>query len=255
MGSRFYRERARCLPANRRIIIRFFRWCDEKNIVENDPIENVERPGAPDLSAEFLTPDQLEHLIEKIREDAETNAPQVGDGEVLWIIDVIKFAVYTALRRGELCNLRWGAVDLDSGFLTVKNTEDFETKTGSEERIPIIPSARKILEEKRSDRRSDDPAEYVFKGVQGGQLNADYLTKRFRHYRRLAGLPEDISFHSLRDTCACLLLMQGTSIYTVKEMLRHSRIEVTMGYARLVPDRFKSQIEEGMEEVAGQLED
>jgi integrase len=159
------------------------------------------------------------------------------------------------LRRGELCNLRWGAVDLDPGFLTVKNTEDFETKTGSEERIPIIPSARKILEEKRSDRRSDDPAEYVFKGVQGGQLNADYLTKRFRHYRRLAGLPEDISFHSLRDTCACLLLMQGTSIYTVKEMLRHSRIEVTMGYARLVSDRFKSQIEEGMEEVAGQLED
>lgn len=233
----------------------FFGWCDEKNIVENDPIGNVERPGAPDLSAKFLTPDQLDDLIETIRKAAEKNAPHVGEGEILWIIDVIKFAVYTGLRRGELCNLRWGAIDLGTGFLTVKNTEDFETKTGSEGRVPIIPSAEEILEDQHPDPPNADPTEYVFKGVKGGQLNADYVTERFRYYRRLAGLPEGISFHSLRDTCACLLLMQGTSIYTVKEMLRHSRIEVTMGYARLLPSRFKDQIEEGMEGVALHLDD
>lgn len=84
----------------------FFRWCDDENIVQDNPIANVERPGAPDLSAEFLTPSQLEHLIETIREDAEANSPQFGEGEVPWLIDVIKFAVYTGLRRGELCDLR-----------------------------------------------------------------------------------------------------------------------------------------------------
>jgi integrase len=224
----------------------FFRWCDDENIVQDNPIASVDRPGAPNLSAEFLTPSQLAHLIETIGEDAEANSPQVGEGEVLWIIDVIKFAVYTGLRRGELCDLRWGAIDLESGFLMVQKTEDFDTKTGNEERIPIISPANEILRRKQSEREGRDPSERVFKGVNGNPLNADYLTERFRHYRRLADLPEGLSFHNLRHTCASLLIMEGTPVHTVKEMLRHSRIEVTMNYSHLAPEKFKNQIEEGI---------
>jgi len=233
----------------------FFRWCDDRNIIQANPTDDVDRPGAPDLSAEFLNPSQLSHLVETIREDAEANASHVGEGEVLWIIDVIKFAVYTGLRRGELCDLRWGAIDLESGFLTVQKTEDFNTKTGNEDRIPIISPAAKILRRRQSKRTGGNASERVFKGVKGDPLNADYLTERFRYYRRLADLPEGVSFHNLRHTCASLLVMEGTPLHTVKEMLRHSRIEVTQNYSHLAPEKFKNQIEEGMGEVALSLDE
>jgi integrase len=227
----------------------FFRWCDEEGIVRKNPMTEVNRPGKPKRSAEFLTRDQLNHLIETIREDAKANAPRVDDGEVRWIIDVIKFAVYTGLRRGELCDLRWGAVDLESGFLTVRETENFRTKTGDEERVPIIESAKDVLQRQQKDRETDKDAEHVFKGANGGPLNPNYLSERFRHYRKLADLPDNISFHSLRHTCASLLVMGGTPLRTVMSMMRHSTLDVTMRYAHLAPERYKNQIEEGMSDV------
>lgn len=227
----------------------FFRWCDDQNLVRESPIDDVDRPGKPELSPEFLTVSQLGDLIETIREDAEENAPQVGDGEVFWLIDVIKLAVYTGLRRGELCDLRWGAVNLETGFLTVRETEDFATKTGNQERVPLVQDATELLCELRNDCETVRPDEYVFKGAKGGPLNPDYVTTRFRHYRRKAGLPEDISFHSLRHTCASLLMMEGVPLETIQVMLRHSTRRVTERYAHLAPGRLKDQIEEGMSKV------
>ncbi|WP_263834373.1 tyrosine-type recombinase/integrase [Salinibacter sp.] len=224
----------------------FFRWCADENIVQDNPIADVTRPGEPEPPPEFLSWEQLQHLLDTIREQADANSPFVGEGEVLWLIDVIKFAVYTGLRRGEICDLRWGAVDLEAGFLTVQETEHFETKTGTEERIPMIDAAKDVLRRKLEERDSDDPSERIFKGVGGGPLNGHYVSERFRHYRKKAELPDEISFHSLRHTCASLLMMEGVPLKTVQAMLRHSRIEVTMKYAHLAPERFKDQIEEGM---------
>ncbi|WP_263840790.1 tyrosine-type recombinase/integrase [Salinibacter sp.] len=229
----------------------FFSWCDSESIVEDDPMESVHRPGVPQQPAEYLTPEQLGHLIDTIRSDAEKNSPQVGDGEVLWIIDVIKFAVYTGLRRGEVCDLRWGAVDLENGFLMVEGTDDFDTKSGNNARIPLVDEARELLRNKANQRIGSEPDDYVFTGANGGGIYPDYLSHRFLHYRRLADLPEDVSFHTLRHTCASLLVMGGVPLHTVKEMLRHSTIEVTKRYAHLAPDAFKNQIQDGLTSSLG----
>ena len=50
----------------------FFSWCDGENIVEDNPIRNVERPGVPDRPAEYLTPDDLQHLIDTIERDRKS---------------------------------------------------------------------------------------------------------------------------------------------------------------------------------------
>jgi site-specific recombinase XerD len=121
--------------------------------------------------------------------------------------------------------------------------------------VPIVEGAEDVLRRKMDDRESDDPSERVFKGVGGGPLNGHYVTERSRHYRKKAELPEEISFHSLRHTCASLLIMEGVSPRTVQAMLRHSRIEVTMKYAHLAPERFKNQIKEGMRQAMEERDD
>lgn len=233
----------------------FFSWCEDEGFVEDNPMENVTRPGVPESPAEYLTPTQLERLISTIRQDAEENSAQVGEEEVLWIIDVIKFAAYTGLRRGEICDLRWGAVDLQNGFLLVESTDDFDTKTGKSARIPLVDEAEAVLKRLASQRSGSDPDDYVFTGANSSGLYPDYVSHRFRHYRKLAGLPGNISFHSLRHTCASMLVMGGVPLHTVKEMLRHSTIEVTRRYAHLAPETFKDQVQKGISTSLGEIED
>jgi integrase len=233
----------------------FFSWCDGENIVEDKPIRNVERPGVPDRPAEYLTPDDLQHLIDTIERDAEKNGYRVEEGEVHWIIDVIKFAAYTGLRRGEICDLRWGAVDLESGFLLVESTDDFDTKTGNSARIPLVKEVESLLRRKANQRSSSDPDDHVFTGANSGSLRPGYLSHRFRHYRKLADLPDGISFHSLRHTCASMLVMGGVPLLTVKEMLRHSTVDVTRRYAHLAPETFKEQIQEGISSTLGEIDE
>jgi len=42
--------------------------------------------------------------------------------------------------------------------------------------------------------------------------------------------------HTLRHTFASQLVIQGVPIFTVKTLLNHSSIEMTMRYAKLAPD-------------------
>ncbi|MFO8099632.1 MAG: tyrosine-type recombinase/integrase, partial [Salinibacter sp.] len=110
------------------------------------------------------------------------------------------------------------------------------------------------LRRKEGDRTGNAPSDFVFTGANEGKLRPDYLSHRFRHYRKMAGLPEDVSFHTLRHTCASFLVMGGVPIHTVKKMLRHSTIEVTKRYAHLDPASFKNQVEEGMSASIGRGE-
>ncbi len=78
--------------------------------------------------------------------------------------------------------------------------------------------------------------------MRGGRLNLEYVSKRFLHYRRLAKLPEGISFHNLRHTCASWLVMRGVPLSVVQYILGHSAIVVTQRYAHLAPDAVQREM-------------
>lgn len=234
-------------------LLTFFRWCEDEDLVESKPTSDVQKPGTPDKDQPFLTAGQLKRLIDTIQEDVAERQKWIQEGEVVWLIDVILFAVQTGMRREEICDLRWGAIDFGTGFITVRGTEDFSTKTGNEKRIPMTEEARNVLE--RQERNSDDPKEHVFKGVKGGPLNGGYVSERFRHYREEADLPEDISFHNLRHSTASNLSMEGVPMTVVKQMLRHSTLKTTMGYAHLNPETFSELVQEGLQPMAAGSED
>lgn len=173
---------------------------------KQSPLDALETPRTAKAVAQFLTPEQVERLIPCIEAEAVLKGDALRPGEITWLVDVVRFAVYTGLRRGELCNLQWSAVDLASGFLTVRNSADFRTKSGHERAIPISKEARKVLERLRGERTGEGD-DYVFKGANGEKLEEQYLSKRFRYFRRKAGRPEGIRFHSLRHTCASWIVM------------------------------------------------
>ena len=227
----------------------FFRWAQEEGYLEHDPVRDIKLPKVQKKVADFLTPSKLEQLFRAIEADVKIkkDARQVVDDEVLWLKDVITLAVNTGLRRGELVNLRWQDIDFESGFLTVRNSEDFQTKSGHERSIPIAPEALKVLARLDSERK-DDLDGPVLQGKGGGPLNAEYASKRFKYYVRLARLPETIHFHSLRHTCASWLVMRGVPLRIVQAILGHSDISVTQRYAHLAPDVMKKAIDQAFPE-------
>ena len=90
-------------------------------------------------------------------------------------------------------------MDLDNRMMTVKNSATFTTKSGRERPIPLAGEALEVLT-RRYEERVSEVDSTVLKGADGGPINAQYLSKRFCHYRKLARLNEGLHFHSLRHT-------------------------------------------------------
>lgn len=224
----------------------FFRWAIDEGHMRDDPtpVQELNRKTARRTVPPFLHEDEFAKLIRVIDSDGILN-----DGIVhgnAWLSNALRFAVGTGLRRGELCNLRWGAVDLRNGFIYVKNiaddedATDFSTKTGEERAVPLVGDALAVVEGLNAARDSEADG-YVFKGAKGEQLNGDFLSKRFRVYRKRAGLSSAIHLHSLRHTFASWWVLRGGDLYRLKEVMGHASIETTLIYAHLRPDALREE--------------
>ena len=64
----------------------------------------------------------------------------------------------------------------------------------------------------------------------------------FEHSLKRAGI-RDFHFHDLRHTFASNLVMAGVDLATVKELLGHKSIEMTMRYSHLSPSHKRQAVE------------
>ena len=80
------------------------------------------------------------------------------------------------------------------------------------------------------------PSGYVFTDVDGGPLHPDFISRAFRTHIRRAGVP-DIRFHDLRHDFASRLAMKGVDLNSIRELLGHSTIAMTLRYSHLMPGK------------------
>jgi integrase len=153
----------------------------------------------------ILSPDEEEKLLR--------NA-------IPYLQDLIRFALNTGLRVGEIFSLRWSHVDLTRGILAV-----FASKTQTIREIPFNSETRKVLEAWNLNKKND----CVFYNPQTGRPFVDLKTG-FALACEKAEI-SDVTWHTLRHTFASRLVNSGVDIVTVKELLGHSSISVTMRYA------------------------
>jgi integrase len=153
-----------------------------------------------------------------------------------WLKDVIVFAANTGLRRGEVINLKWDAVDLDRKLIYVRNSASFRTKSGKERIVPMNRTVESLL------RKVPRKCECVFTGRQGTKIDATYLSHYFREAIIDAELDGRLHFHSLRHTFASWLVQNGAGIYEVQRLLGHSTIQVTQVYSHLQPEQLHSTV-------------
>lgn len=158
--------------------------------------------------------------------------------------NAFKIAIYCGLRREELCALQWDAVR--DGFLYIERTvvriktrqEKPRTKSKASCRsFPITPEIEQILEETRktqTEYRRLFGEDYqdsgkVFTWEDGRAFSPDYITRSFKKIvLESEDLDHSLTLHSLRASCASLLIHNGTDIKDVQKWLGHSDVSTTL---------------------------
>jgi integrase len=207
------------------------------------------------LRVRYLSSDQEDRLFEALEDrERDMRAERVRFNEWLsarsrpalpeypapyadYLRPLVLFVRHTGLRRGEALGTRWADVDLEHRVVTVRGSR---AKSQQTRRVPLNSTIVAAMTEWQRQRAPKDSMEYVFgQDPSGRQLRVD---KAWKGVLRRAGL-EGFRFHDLRHHFASRLVQRGTDLNTVRELLGHSSIDMTLGYAHLAPDGLAAAVE------------
>ncbi len=141
-------------------------------------------------------------------------------------------ALHPGMRLGEILALRWEQVDLRQRMVTVLNA-----KNGKARKIPLNAVMMELLERLKEGSRSD----HVFMSGRTRRPVSGMRTAWLAAIRR-SGIAR-CRFHDLRHTCASRMVAGGVDLVTVKEILGHSTITMTVRYAHSAPESKRKAVE------------
>lgn len=144
---------------------------------------------------------------------------------------MLELAYSTGMRVSEVCGLRFESLDLDSRLVRIRGK-------GKKERIvpvgaPAVRSLEKYIAEARPEFLSESPSPFIFLNYRGGPISRVSFWKMLKKYAAMAGLPADVTPHTLRHSFATHLLEGGADLRVVQELLGHSSIATTQIYTLL----------------------
>lgn len=136
-------------------------------------------------------------------------------------------AINTGLRRGELLALKWGDIVFEQQYLSVI-AQNAKSKKGRN--IPLNDTVFEVL---KCWQFQNKTREYVFASKSGAPIKD--IKKPWLKVLQDAKI-SDFRFHDLRHHFASKLVMVGVDLNTVRELLGHSDLKMTLRYAHLAPE-------------------
>lgn len=241
----------RNITALRGLFSRALEW----GIIKEHPLSSVKMLKEPSGKARWLNDDEESRLRAALDAREERNRTGRENANAwreerkyellpdLWdrsFVDHLKpmvlLSINTGLRQGELLSLRWDAVDLKNALLTI---HDANAKSGKTRHIPLNDEALSILE----NWREQVTGEWVFPGRSGGALTA--VKAAWRKLIAKAGI-ENFRWHDMRHHFASRLVMAGVDLNTVRELLGHADLKMTLRYAHLAPEHKAAAVQKLM---------
>jgi integrase len=154
---------------------------------------------------------------------------------------------HTGQRPSEAAALRWGAVDLQAGTLTITVSrylgKDSAPKTaGSRRTIAVIPEVRQLL--RALQPLHAGPAGYVFTNAKnGGPINqSEWPKDHWNTALRATGI-RPRKFYATRHTFISIALSRGVNLKWLAEYCGTSVAMIERSYGRFLADSGESQLD------------
>ncbi|MEE9271593.1 MAG: tyrosine-type recombinase/integrase [Candidatus Krumholzibacteria bacterium] len=196
------------------LLRRMFNLAIQWGLADKNPTAGVRKFREDERPLRILSAEEEAQLLEQL--------PQ-------HLRDITEFAINTGMRRGEILSLRWDQVDMREKMLAVERG-----KTGT---VSYVPANKKVVAVLR--RRQAIDSDYVF--TWNGE-SIERFDKTWQKALKAAGIPK-VRFHDLRHAFATRLLRAGEDITTVRELLGHSSINMTLRYTHTSPERKRAAVE------------
>lgn len=148
--------------------------------------------------------------------------------------DVLRLLFFTGARVGEVLSLRWDAVNLAQGTITLAHTMTKEAKTKT---LHLSPRALAVLERRRVEALRGE--EYVFPGRDGKGHQTVIKAFWAAACKRCGIEGVHIHIHDIRATYSTHLIASGESSKAVGKTMGHADAKTTMRYERIAQDRAK----------------
>jgi integrase len=189
--------------ANRMLAVsrKFFDWCIDEDLLSASPCDRVKNPAAEVSRERVLSDRELALVLAAADACGFPAAP------------LIRLLVLTGLRRGEIGNLRWSEINIESATMTIPAAR---AKIGRSYEVPLSKVALEIL---IGVPIRFGPALFTSLPVFPSSSFAAIKSKID------AAMPEPLpgwTLHDLRRTCATGLARLGTPPHIVEKDLHHA---------------------------------
>jgi integrase/recombinase XerC len=199
----------------------FNRYLQNQEVPYNLALNQLRSPRIKKGLPKPITESQAQELVD----DIETLAQESWVGQRDKALMALLYG--TGLRIHEALNLNGDVLPLGDSLV-------IRGKGGKQRIVPLLPAVVEEIEtycqECPFPITSHDP---LFRGLKGGRLNPSIVQKNLRLYRRSMGLPEFLTPHALRHSCATHLLGSSNDLRAVQELLGHASLSTTQIYTEV----------------------
>lgn len=205
----------------------FWHFLCKKEIISEDVTTALKAPKIEKKVPEILSMEEVILLLEQPNGDTPKEIRDKAMLELLYA---------TGIRVTELISLKISDINMQMECIICRD--------GNREReIPFGKAAKqallRYLGEVREDMVEKKESDVLFANCSGQPMSRQGFWKLVKHYAKKAGIPEDITPHTLRHSFAAHLIENGADLRSVQEMLGHSDISTTQVYANMNQNRLR----------------
>lgn len=182
-------------------------------IVKENPAKRV-RLTKEQGRIRFLTKSEIQRLLAAAEES-----------KALHLKPILIMALDTAMRRGEILNLRWEDVDFERRVIQVKKTKNDQPRE--------VPMTDRLAETLWDWKKKSLDKGLVFANTKGIKITS--VKTAFACALRKAGIT-DFRFHDLRHTAASQMYMSGWDIKLIKEIGGWKTLAMVDRYSHLTTE-------------------
>ena len=142
--------------------------------------------------------------------------------------------LFTGARFDEVANLTWQDIDLENGLIHIK-----PSKNGNPRKVAITPPVAEVLQALESKRESaQSPLIPNSQGKRWDRMPKQWqeVADRIFPKNKTAGRYR-VTPHTLRHSHASWMALNGADLLQIKEQLGHRKLDMTLRYSHLIPDR------------------